>query len=404
MRLANECDTRCVESLLLVVAELVSVPRFVALALLVALGTAAALVLGHLTIGRRLRSWPLRWWRRLAWATIGGLGFMLAGLVFIDLLLFGPALRISLDQIELRSGLDIGFTRASGSLLAGRLELEDVTIRRSGPGLDLSLTVRELAIDVDMVLLHRRALPVSRVRAVGVRGAIVRREGIVPRSSRPFVIAQLELEDVQVDFEDAITAPIRNLPIVFESLRVAPLRSELAMLDVLCSSEARGSARGYGFGAAGHAWQARGIPIGPAAHKLGAVARWIRSGDLDLVLRCGDDSEADPVPVTVDLRLHDFKIAPPGDSGRHLPASRIAEAFTGLGPDISLHLELSLPHERFRGASSIAQLGLWEGAILAWNMALGRRLDLSPEDMRVLGVPAQPAMPAPAATPGPRAN
>ena len=374
------------ESLLLVVAELVSVPRLVALALLVVLIAAAALFVGHLAVGRQLHAWPLRWWRRLVWTTIGGLGFMLAGLVFIDLLLFAPALRIALDQIELRSGLDVGFHSATGSLLMGRLELHEVTLRRSSSGLDISLTAQELSLDVDMLQLYRSALPITLVRAVGVRGTIVRRDGGLPAVTRPFVIDRLELEDVQIDFEDTINAPFRSLPIVFTSLKLSPLRSDFVMLDALCGSEASGSARGYSFGAGGHAWQARGIPIGPAAHKLGAAGRWIRGGDLDLTLRCGADRDAESVPFAVDVRLHDFKIAPPGDSGRHAAASQVANALAGLGPDFSLHFEFELPRERFRGASNVGQLGLWEGGILAWNLAIGAKLELSKEELRVLGL------------------
>jgi hypothetical protein len=375
-----------VESLLLVVAELVSVPRLVALTLLVALAAAVALILGHLTIGRRLHSWPLRWWRRLVWSTIGGLGFMLAGLVFIDLLLFAPALRIALDQIELRSGLDVGFRSADGSLLTGRLELHDVTLRRSSTGLDLSLTVQHLSIDVDMLRLYRAELPIDLVRAVGVRGTIVRRDGDTPGPARPFIIDRLELEDVQVDFEDAITAPFRSLPIVFTSLKLSPLRSEFALLDALCGSEASGSARGYAFGAGGHAWQARGIPIGPAAHKLGAAGRWIRGGDIDLTLRCDPGRDTEAVPLAITLHLHDLKIAPPGDSGRHPMASQIAGALARLGSEATMDFAFELPRERFRGASNVGQLGLWEGAILGWNLALAARLGLTQEQLRVFGL------------------
>ena len=385
------------ESLLLVIAGLLWVPRLVAQLLLVALLLALALLFGHFTLGRRLRSWRLRGWRRLVWATIGGLGFLLAGLVFIDLLLFAPALHIALDQIELRSGLDLNFRGARGSLLAGRLELDHVTLRRTSPGLDLDLTVRQLVLDVDMLQLHRPALPVALVRAVGVRGSIVRREAGASPPLAPFVIDQLQLEDLQVDLEDPITAPFRSLSIGLETLEIHPLRSDFAMLDLLCRSEGRGRARGHAFAAAPSTWHARGVPIGPSAHKLGAVGRWLRGGDLDLTLRCGDDHDPDIVPIAIDLHLRDFKIAPPGDSGRHLPASRVAHALVDLGPDIRLHLDLDLPRARFHGARNVAQLGLWDGAIAAWNRALAPRLSLPRDELRLLGLdpPTRDLPPAP---------
>ncbi|MBL8974461.1 MAG: hypothetical protein JNK56_27955, partial [Myxococcales bacterium] len=253
------------DSLLLVVAELVTVPRLVAALLLLVIGGGALLLLGQWALARRLRSGLLRWWRRLLWAAVGGFGLLLLGLLLIDVLLFAPALRIALDQIELRSGVDINFQRARGSLFTGRLELGDVSVRRGGGGLEFSLTVRELVVDVDMLGLLHEHLPIAELRADGVRGSLVRREAGAPGPSRPFVISRLELSDVQLDFADTITAPFRDLPLEFAALKIGPLRSDYAMLDVLCGSEARGSARGYSFGAAASSWQARGIPIGPAA-------------------------------------------------------------------------------------------------------------------------------------------
>ena len=377
-----------VESLLLVVAELLSVPLIVAATLLCVLGGAALLVLGQLALRRGGRTQALRWWRRIVWTAIGSFGLLLAGLVFVDLLLFAPALRIALDQIELRSGIDISFQDARGSLFLGRLELQGVTVRRvGGPDVEFSLTIRELVLDVDMLGIHRATLPIDLLRVVGVRGELVRREAAGgPRPLHAFVVQRLELEDVQLDFEDAITAPFRSLPLVLEHFRAGPLRSEFAMLDVLCASEARGSARGYSFGAGGKAWQARGIPVGPAAHKLGAAGRWIRGGDLDITLRCGSDLDPAQVPLHVDLRLHNFKIAPPGDSGRHLPASRLAAALAGLGPELQLHFAFDLPRDRFRDATNVGQLGLWEGAIQAWNVELGGKLGLGRDDLRMLGL------------------
>jgi hypothetical protein len=377
-----------VEAVLLVVAELLSVPLVVAATLLCILGGALLLALGQLLLHRRARTGLLRWWRRVVWTAIGGFGLLVVGLVIIELLLFAPALRIALDQIELRSGVDVTFRSARGSLFLGRLELDDVTVRRSGgQGVDFSLTIRSLELDVDMLHIYRRAVPVELVRAVGVRGEIIRREtGARPPPPHAFEVGRLELEDVQIDFQDTLAAPFRSLSLVLERYRVAPLRSEFAMHDVLCTSEARGSARGYAFTAGAGGWQTRGIPIGPAAHKLGAAGRWIRGGDIDLGLACGRTGDPDQIALDLDLRLHDFKIAPPGDSGRHLPASRLAAALAALGPEIQVRFGIHLARERFRHATNVTQLGLWEAAIQAWNVELGGRLGLSRDELLMLGL------------------
>lgn len=378
------------ESLLLVVAELLTVPLLVAAALGVEMLGLAVLGVGQALVRPKSAARPrlIRWWRRIVWTATGVFGLLLAGLVFVDLVFFEPSLRLALDQIELRSGVDLGFREGRGSLFTGRLELHDVTARRAGgEGAEFTLTVRELVIDVDMWGVLRTATPLQLVRVAGVRGQIVRREaGGAPRPLHAFAVERLELEDVQVDFEDAIGAPFQTLPVGFERFSVAPLRSEYAMLDVLCHSEGRGQARGYGFGAGAGAWTARGIPLGPAAHKLGPAGRWIRGGDLDVTLTCLGGPDPEAVPLAVELRLHDFQISPPGDSGRHLPASRIAEAIAKLGPELQVRSAVTLPRERFRGATNVGQLGLWEGAIQAWNLDLGTRLGLTREELLLLGI------------------
>ena len=377
------------ESLLLVVAELLTVPLLAALALCVEAVGVVVLGLGTAIVRPRSSTRPLlvRWWRRVVWTTTGVLGFVLVGLLFVDLVLFEQGVRLALDQVEQRSGVDVTLERARGSVFTGRLELSGVTARRTGAGTDFSLSVREVVLDVDMLQIFRSAVPLELVRVAGVRGEIVRHDAAGgPRPQHAFAIDRLELADVELRFEDEIGAPFQSLPIQFEHFTVAPLRSEYAMLDVLCGSDARGQARGYAFAAGGRSWRTGGIPLGPAAHKLGPAGRWIRSGDVDVTLTCLESQDPASQPLAIELRLHDFQIAAPGDSGRNLPASRIAAAITRLGPEIQVRSTLTLPQDRFRGATNVGQLELWEGAIQAWNVELVGRLGLSGDDLVVLGL------------------
>lgn len=377
------------ESLLLVVAELLTVPLLAALALGVEALGVLVLGVGTALVRPRSSARPLlvRWWRRFVWTTTAVLGLVLAGLVLVDLLLFETGVRLALDQVEQRSGIDIGFERARGSVFTGRLELTGVTARRGGPGAEFSLAVREVVLDVDMTKIFRREVPLELVRVDGVRGDIVRRGGgPAPRPQHAFAVDRVELTDIDVRFEDEIGALFQSLPIRFEHFNVGPLRSEDAMLGVLCRSDARGQARGYGFAAGGGSWRALDVPLGPAAHKLGPAGRWIRSGDVDVSITCLESQDPTLVALEVALRLHDFQIAPPGDGGRNMPASRIAAAITRLGPDIRVRSTVQLARDNFRGASNVGQLGLWEGATRAWNVDLGAQLGLSGDDLVILGV------------------
>lgn len=377
------------ESLLLVVAELLTVPLLAALGLLVEGAGLVVLAIGTAVVRPRSSVRPVlvRWWRRVVWTATGVLGLLLAALVFVDLVLFETGVRLALDQVEQRSGIDIGFERARGSVFTGRLELSGMTARRTGAGADFSLAVREVVLDVEMTGILGREVPLELLRVEGVRGDFVRRDATTTtRPEHAFRARRVELVDVELRFEAEIGAPLQSLPIRFDHFTIAPLRSEDAMLDVLCGSDARGQARGYGFTAGAGSWRTRDIPLGPAAHKLGPAGRWIRSGDVDVSLTCLESQDPTRVALAVELRLHDFKIAPPGDSGRHLPASRIAAAIARLGPEIRVRSTVLLARDRFRGATNLGQLGLWEGAIQAWNVDLVGQLGLGADDLRLLGV------------------
>jgi len=69
-----------------------------------------------------------------------------------------------------------------------------------------------------------------------------------------------------------------------------------------------------------------------------------------------------------------------------LPASRLAAALAALGPEIQVRFGIHLARERFRHATNVTQLGLWEAAIQAWNVELGGRLGLSRDELLMLGL------------------
>ena len=127
-------QSRSVESLLLVVAELLTVPLLAALALCVEVVGVVVLGVGTAVVRPLTSARPLlvRWWRRVVWTTTGVLGLVLLGLILVDLVAFETGVRLALDQVEQRSGVDLAFEHARGSVFTGRLELTGVTARRSG--------------------------------------------------------------------------------------------------------------------------------------------------------------------------------------------------------------------------------------------------------------------------------
>jgi hypothetical protein len=379
-----------VEALLIVVAELMAVPLLVAAALLFELVGAAVLGAGHVVLwrGRERPTRLLRWWRRAVWTLTGVLGFVLTALVFVDLVLYEPGLRLLLDQVERTSGVDVCFERARGNLFTGHVHLEGVTIRHRN-GADLALSISRLDIDIAMLRLFEPEVPITLLELQGVRGSIVRNRAPgfgAPGGGRGFVIERLVVDDLAVEFDDLAGAPTRVLPLALEHLEIAPLRSEYALVDLLCHTRARGRARGNGFLAEAGAWSVRDISLGAQGSVgLGAAGKWLRDGDLDLSVTCIDPA-ADPLRLRVDLGLSGFRVGPPTEGGRRPALQRIAAAFARIGPRLELQFELELGRDRLRGVASAAQVGLWDMAVLEYNLQLGRRLELGEDELRLLGL------------------
>lgn len=386
------------EALLIVVAELMAVPLLVAAVLLFEFVGAAALGAGYLVLwrGRRRPTPGLRWWRRVVWTLTGVLGLVLTTLVFVDLVLYEPGLRLLLDQVERTSGVDVCFERARGNIFTGYVHLEGVTIRHRD-GADLALTIGRLDIDIAMLRLFERDVPITELRLHGVRGSIVRNRAlrVGQFGGRGFVIEHLVVDDLAIDFEDLAAAPTtRVLPLTLELLESAPLRSEYALVDVLCHTRARGRARGNPFLADAGAWSVRDIPLTPyGVVGLGAVGRWVRDGNLDISVHCLTP-DSDLLRLRIGLDLSGVRASPPvGD--RRTAAQRIAAAFSNLGPSLKLQFDLELERERLRGVASAEQIDLWDLGVQQYNRQLGRRLGLGPEEMNLLGLGARSVDAAP---------
>lgn len=377
------------EALLLVVAELMAIPLLVAAALLFELAGLALIGLGSLAVGRRARPSALvRWWRRGVWTLTGVLGFLLAALIFIDLALYEPGLRLLLDQVERSSGVDLCFERARGNIFTGEVHLEGVTLRHHDAAADVDLVIDRLDIDIAMLRLFEERVPITELTLRGVRGTLVRggARATTRRHGRGFVIEHLAVDGLAVEFEDRSNAPIRVLPMAIDHLEIAPLRSDAALVDLLCHTSARGRARGNTFVARPGTWSVDDIPLGLGdSARLGTMGKWLRGGQLDVTLRCLDEN-ADPLALGVDVGLTGFQVAPPADTGRRALAQKIAAAVARLGPRLELHLRLEIDRGRLVGVASASEIGLLDLGVQEYNLELGRRLGLGKDDLYLLGV------------------
>lgn len=379
------------EALLVVVAELMAIPLLIAAALLFELAGAALIAVGQVIAWRRGRpSRLLRWWRRLVWTLTGVLGFVLTALVFVNLVLYEPGLRLLLDQVERSSGVDVCFERGSGNIFTGEVHLEGVTVRHRN-GADVALSIDSLDIDIAMLRVFAGETPIESLQLHGVRGAIVRNkiQGDGQPPGRGFVIERLVVDDLAIEFEDLAGGPVRVLPLAIDHLEVTPLRSRLAVVDLLCHTRAAGRARGSRFSAATGAWKVDGVALdGVGGPRLGAASKWLRGGALDVGVTCRDP-DADPLVLGLDVGLSAFQLVPPADLGRRTIAQKLTAAVAGLGPRIDLEFKLEIGRRRLDGAASAAHAGLWDLGVQAFNLELTRRLGLGRDELASFGLGAR---------------
>lgn len=375
------------EALILVVAELMAIPLLIAAALLFEVAGAAVIALGQMIAWRRARPTRLlRWWRRLVWTLTGVLGFVLTALIFVDLFLYEPGLRLLLDQVERASGVDVCFERGRGNLFTGVVHLEGVTVRHRN-GADVALTIDRLDIDIAMLRVFADEVPISELQLHGVRGALVRNktQGTGHPPGRGFVIERLVVDDLAIDFEDLAGGPVRVLPLAIDHLEISPLRSRLAVVDLLCHTRAAGRARGSEFSADAGGWKVGGIALGGQGPRLGPVSKWIRGGALDVAVACRD-AAADPLVLGITVGVAGFQLVPPGEPGRRTIAQKLAAAFSSLGPRIDLDLELEIGRDRLDGAPSAAHAGLWDLGVQSFNLELTRRMGLGKDELSLFGL------------------
>ncbi len=380
-----------VEALLLVVAELMTIPLLIAGALLFEAAGVAVITLGQAIAWRSARpSRLLRWWRRLLWTLTGVVGFVLTALIFVDLVLYEPGLRLLLDQVERSSGVDVCFERGRGNLFTGVVHLEGVTVRHRN-GADVALAIDSLDIDIAMLRIFSAEVPIESLHLMGVRGAIVRNKihGDGQPPGHRFVVEHLVVDDLAIDFEDLAGGPVRVLPLAIEHLEVTPLRSRFAVVDLLCHTRAEGRARGSRFSAGGGGWKVEGIALGGlGGPRLGAASKWIRGGALDVAFTCRD-AEADPLVLRVDVGVTAFQLVPPLELGRRTIAQKLAGIVSNLGPRIDLRLDLEIGRRRLDGAASAAHAGLWDLGVQAFNLELTRRLGLGRDELAAFGLGAR---------------
>ncbi|MFK8014762.1 MAG: hypothetical protein AB8G17_04935 [Gammaproteobacteria bacterium] len=317
--------------------------------------------------------------------TVSVVALGLAVLIFLTIFIvnqffFSDAVRRVLTTVENRSGISTACRDIDGSLFFGKIDLRDCSIRRSTHDAStFDLTVTHLFVDVSLLSLIGTT-DIESVNVAGVNGWATRHR---PASSEPesdehkikprraFDIEQLDVSDINLTITG--TNPDDNpfeIQIVVDELHSSPLRSGLALFDILFRSNARGSIAGAPFDISTQrlpegrttAWRAQNVPVASLGALTGGPLSWFSDGVVDV--NVDDQWQRDgalDIALKWQLNFHDVAVNPPPGSGAftRLASKPVTAYINRLDGEFPLAFEMVINEDQFEYASSAAAAGLW---------------------------------------------
>lgn len=368
------------EAIFLIIGELV----FAILAPFVtifveAVGAAISAMLALLT-GRSPEQFFSSRLARLIALTLAALaGLVVALVLVINFFFFEYSVRFVLGKVESRTAIVTDCEEVDGFLLFGQVSLVNCSIRRPiHPSSTFELVVAEVDVDLRITsMLGTATLDTARV--VGLSGwiqadrnqAAGETGGDKERPRREFEIKNLLVSDVRLKLSGINPDGNRfDVPIGIDRLEVEPLRSRLALFDLLFRSNAAGTLDGAPFQLSSSGmpdgrqteWRAEKVPIASFGSMTGGILSWFSSGSVNIYV---DDEwqRSDTTTIDMDwrLRFSDIEVAPPPGTGAvtrfvTAPLTRYVNSFDG---DFPLEFAMVLNENQFEYQSSLAAAGVW---------------------------------------------
>jgi hypothetical protein len=333
--------------------------------------------------------------RVLAAGAAGLLVLLLLSLTVANWFFLDDLVRWQLARAERKTGVAVAFDAMHGSVWTGKVELRQVTAKRTGSPLsnfDLSAQLVRIDLSVWDLLFLKPVFEQIEVRGVlGTYDRVGTSEHLQPR--RPFRIGRLEVTDAMFQISDHTRPKPVQAQVKIDSLKVEPLRSDWAVFDVLFRGNAAGLVNGHEFSVTtreiAHGrqtrWHGEGLPVELVASYIGGPLLWIKSGALDVNVT---DHWQIGQQTQIDLRwqfvLRDVRAEVPADASRTTKVfATPAVAFLNRNPNrLSLEFEVTVDRERFRFAASPEAAGLTDAVGQAFAEEIGRLAGIEPEDVK----------------------
>ena len=186
---------------------------------------------------------PRKW---LHWSAGGLLALGVLGIV-ASFLFFDPILRWGLARAEAKTGVEIRYERSAGNLLAGKVALDGITMRRAAEtGLTFDIVAERVAVDVALASLLWGEAEIRRAEVTGIRGYVTPPEGDKDKPKRKKKPRDFTVDDIRID-DVALDVRPRGreaYPFVIEAANVAPFDSRMALFSLLFRSNMRAEIAG----------------------------------------------------------------------------------------------------------------------------------------------------------------
>lgn len=159
--------------------------------------------------------------------------------ILATFVLFQPILRTVMQTAGERAGVEISFEAASGTLLLGKVALDDVSLKREdAEGLGFDLKVARAEADVDLWSLLGSEPRIDLAAAHGITGQISppkpdKDKPKLRKERRPFRAEMVRVSGVEIEVRPKGSAPYM---LEITEAAVAPFRSQLALFDLLFRS------------------------------------------------------------------------------------------------------------------------------------------------------------------------
>ncbi len=303
----------------------------------------------------------------------------LAVLFIVNTFYFADSVRGVFGVLERRGGIETSCAEIDGNVFSGRVSLGDCTIvRTEHDRSEFNLELDRVDFDLRLSSLFGTA-EIETAHVSGLRGSVKKHQAVVDPDSdekaekprRSFVIQDLRIEDVDIALSGVNKdGGLFELPVQIATATSAPLRSRLALFDILFRSNLNGTIAGADFevktggdsGGRQTAWRAMDVPVASFGAMAGGALSWFQQGVVDVQVddKWRRDGQLD---IDMDWRLtfRDVVVEAPDTAGllTRLATGPIVAYVNSYDGEFPLEFELVVNENQFESRTSLATAGLW---------------------------------------------